>query len=34
MNSIQVRPIETVPLEGPAEHQQQLPLDLWITELR
>jgi hypothetical protein len=28
------QPIETVPLEGPAEHQQQLPLDLWITELR
>lgn len=27
------RPIETVPLAGPAEHQEQLPLDLWITDL-
>jgi hypothetical protein len=27
------QPIETVPLEGPAEHRQQMPLDLWITDL-
>jgi hypothetical protein len=27
------RPLETVPLPGPAEHQQELPLDLWIADL-
>lgn len=27
------RPIETVALPGPAEHHQELPLDLWITDL-
>jgi peptidase M23-like protein len=27
------QPIETLPLPGPATHQRQLPLDLWITDL-
>jgi len=27
------RPLETVALPGPAAHQQELPLDLWITDL-
>jgi hypothetical protein len=27
------QPIETVPLQSSAEHHQQLPLDLWITDL-
>jgi hypothetical protein len=27
------QPIETVALKGAAEHRQQLPLDLWITDL-
>lgn len=27
------QPIETAPLSGPAEHQRELPLDLWITDL-
>jgi murein DD-endopeptidase MepM/ murein hydrolase activator NlpD len=26
-------PIETVPLPGPSEHAQELPLDLWIVDL-
>jgi peptidase M23-like protein len=27
------QPLETVPLVGPAEHEQELPLDLWISDL-
>jgi murein DD-endopeptidase MepM/ murein hydrolase activator NlpD len=27
------QPIETAALPGPAQHQQELPLDLWITDL-
>ena len=27
------QPLETVPLTGPADHAQELPLDLWITDL-
>jgi hypothetical protein len=27
------QPLATVALPGPAEHQQELPLDLWITDL-
>jgi len=27
------KPMETVPLAGPSEHEQELPLDLWITDL-
>jgi murein DD-endopeptidase MepM/ murein hydrolase activator NlpD len=27
------KPIETVPLPGPSEHAQELPLDLWIVDL-
>jgi hypothetical protein len=27
------KPMETVPLAGPPEHERELPLDLWITDL-
>jgi len=27
------KPMEIVPLAGPAKHQHELPLDLWITDL-
>jgi hypothetical protein len=27
------KPLQSVPLTGPAEHQRELPLDLWITDL-
>ena len=27
------QPMQTVPLDWPAEHQQELPLDLWIADL-
>jgi hypothetical protein len=27
------KPIATVPLAGPADHEQELPLDLWIVDL-
>ena len=27
------KPIESVPLSGPADHEQELPLDLWIVDL-
>jgi len=27
------KPIATVPLEGPADHDQELPMDLWIVDL-
>jgi murein DD-endopeptidase MepM/ murein hydrolase activator NlpD len=27
------KPIATVPLAAPAEHEQELPLDLWIVDL-
>lgn len=27
------KPIATVPLSGPADHEQELPLDLWIVDL-
>ena len=27
------KPMEIVPLAGPAKHQHELPLDRWITDL-